>query len=85
MDNTLTAATLNINGLQNNQKRKATFNWLKSLNFDIIYLQETHCHTRKDVKKWSHEWGPGKNSIWSNGSSNSKGVAVLFKPHVDYM
>ena len=65
MDNTLTAATLNINGLQNNQKRKATFNWLKSLNFDVIYLQETHCHTRKDVKKWSHEWGPGKNSIWS--------------------
>ena len=84
MDNTLTAATLNINGLQNNQKRKATFNWLKSLNFDVIYLQETHCHTRKDVKKWSHEWGPGKNSIWSTGSSNSKGVAVLFKPHIDY-
>ena len=49
-----------------------------------FFLQETHCHTRKDVKKWSREWGPIKNSIWSTGSSNSKGVAVLFKPHSDY-
>ena len=84
MANTLTVATLNVNGLQNKQKRKAFFLWIKTLNFDIIFLQETHCHTRKDVKKWSREWGPGKNSIWSTGSSNSKGVAVLFKPHSNY-
>ena len=74
------AFSLNINGLRSKKKRMGFFLWLKELNADIIFLQETHCHNNKDVKKWTREWGPRKNSIWSKGSSNSKGVAVLFKP-----
>ena len=58
--------------------------WLKTLHFDIIFLQETHCGSEFEANNWADEWGPRKNSIWSTVSSNSKGVAVLFKPHGDY-
>ena len=82
MASSLTAASCNISGLRNNIKRNTVFNWLKSLNYDIIFLQETHCHLRKEIRKWSSEWG--LQSLWSPGSSHSKGVAVLFNPSNKY-
>ena len=82
MANSLTVTTCNISGIRNNKKRNTVFNWLKSLNYDIIFLQETHCHFRKEARKWSSEWGP--QSFWSLGSSHSKGVAVLFNPSTKY-
>ena len=44
------AFSLNINGLRTKKKRMGFFLWLKELNADIIFLQETHCHNNKDVK-----------------------------------
>ena len=47
--------------------------------FDIAFLQETHCHLKKDENMWSKEWSRSiKDSYWSRGTSRSKGVAVLF-------
>ena len=44
-----------------------------------MFLQETHCHLKKDEIKWSKEWSKSdKDSLWSRGTSRSKGVAVLF-------
>ena len=71
----------NVNGLKNDKKRGAIFNWLRSKGSDIILLQETHCHLRKERYKWGKEWN-GK-SLWSMGSSHSKGVTVLFKEKMD--
>ena len=82
MDNSLTVATCNVNGIRNIKKRNSIFTWLKSLKLDIIFLQETHCHLRKESTLWSREWGV--HSLWSRGTNNSKGVAVLFNSKLDY-
>ena len=80
----LIVLTINTNGLKGRKERIGFFLWLKTLHFDIIFLQETHCGSEFEANNWADEWGPRKNSIWSTVSSNSKGVAVLFKPHGDY-
>jgi exonuclease III len=71
----LTILTLNANGLRNNSKRHKLFCWCRDKG-DIIFLQETHC-TNADMCKWTSEWGG--EAIWTDGSSMSKGVAILFK------
>ena len=66
------------------RRRLKYFCWFRKLKFDILFIQETHCFDKETAEKWSQDWGPSKNSIWTTGSSNSKGVAVLFKPNSDY-
>ena len=47
---------------------------------DLIFLQETH--SKKDSERqWKNEWGG--EMIISDGSSNSCGVAILFKKGFD--
>ena len=76
--------TLNVNGMGADKRRLQYFCWFKKLTFDILFIQETHCYDKETAAKWSQDWGPSKNSIWTTGSSNSKGVAVLFKPNSEY-
>ena len=71
----LTIAILNVNGLNNHLKRRTVFNYCKNLNYDVFFLQETHS-TISNAVHWEMEWG-GK-CIWAHGSSNSKGLAILF-------
>ena len=73
--------SINVNGIRDSEKRKVIFHWLKIQNFDICLLQETHCGTKDEVNYWSKEW-KGK-SLWSNGTSSSRGVACLFKHNLD--
>ena len=47
----------------------------------ITFLQETHC-TRELENTWKQEWGA--DIIFSYGSSNSKGVAILLPKQADY-
>ena len=85
MANSFTIATCNISGLQNVKTRFAIFNWLKTLNINIIFLQETHCRDSEDesdIDKWKNEWGC--RSEWSPGTSRSRGVAVLFNFDFEY-
>ena len=79
-----TASTLNANGLLDDKKRKSLFCWLKSGKTNIIFLQETHCHSPEIENKWKREWGRDDESIWSRGTNHSRGVAVLFNFHIDY-
>ena len=67
--------SINVNGLQDNKKRRAIFNWLQRKSYDIILLQETHCDCNK-YNIWSREWS-GR-SYWTKCSSNERGVAILF-------
>jgi hypothetical protein len=55
------------------------FNWLVSKKYDCICLQETHC-TGVNINRWESEWKTqvGGASAWICGSSESKGVAILF-------
>lgn len=76
----LNCISLNSNGLHAKAKRKAVFEWLRKGKYDCILLQETHC-TEDEEKLWSAEWGG--NILFSNGRSNSRGVAALFQKGTD--
>ena len=81
--NLLTFSTNNCRGLRNDNTRRDYFNWLKSKPVLIHFLQETHCHLRKEVAKWGREWSSNvKDSFWSLGTNRSKGVAILFNPRL---
>ena len=55
--------------------------WLKKYHNGIILLQETHC-TTKYHETWRRE-GDGE-IYFSDGSSNSRGVAILLPKGLDY-
>ena len=75
--------SLNVRGLKDYSKRQNTFKWLKGKHPDIVFLQETHCHLKKDVLQWSKEWsGSTHYNYWSLGTSRSKGVAILFNKNM---
>ena len=81
MVNTMKIMSFNANGLGDKTKRIAVFNRLKSYN-GIIFMQETHCSPDKE-KTWIDEWG--SQIIFSNGSSNSTGVAILLPKNFELM
>ncbi len=60
-----------IDDLENQSKRN---------NVDLIFLQETHSPEAGECK-WKKEWG--FEIIFSHGSSNARGVAVLIKRDLD--
>ena len=63
-------------GLQDHVKRRNFFHYLRVIDCDIIFLQETHSSVN-DEKMWKSQWGE---HIWfSSGSSYSKGVAILIR------
>ena len=50
------------------------FKYIKSLEYSIIALQETHS-TNKDEKYWTSQWGG--QAYFSHGESNARGVMFL--------
>jgi exonuclease III len=71
--------SFNVNGLGQKSKRSIIFNKVKQLKC-IAFLQETHC-TKPEEKVWEDQW---KGKIYfSNGTSKSAGVAILFPPDLD--
>ena len=70
--------SLNCNGLNMHAKRVKLFSFLRSNSFDICFIQETHAPDSFTTDVWGNMWG-GK-SIWSFGSSHSRGVGILFNP-----
>ena len=72
----LNIITLNVNGLRDSLKRRSIFEYYRK-RCDILCLQETHA-TNDCERQWTAEWG-GK-CLLNNGESNSRGVAIMFKP-----
>lgn len=68
--------SFNVNGLNIPSKRRSIFEELRGTKAEICLLQETHCVSSIE-SLWANEWG-GK-AIFSNGSSSSKGTAILFR------
>ena len=56
--------TLNVKGLNNQQKQRNTFTLLKSYNLDIIMLQETNLNNKDTQTFLQQQWA--FDSIWSN-------------------
>lgn len=71
----LKLVTINANGLGGAVKRRAIFNLIREQQCKIVFLQETHS-TPDQEKIWSSKWG-GR-AYFSHGSSNARGVAILF-------
>ena len=72
---------MNVRGLSNGAKRVDVFSWLKNKNFSIYCLQDIHVGTKYEshfIQDWGHD------AILSTYSSDSRGVAVLFMPGLDY-
>lgn len=72
--------SMNVNGWNNFEKRRQTFLLLREKKGDIFFIQETFCTSQKE-KIWRNEWG-GK-AFFSNGESNSRGVAILYNRNSD--
>ena len=67
-------ASLNVRGLQDNQKRRQVFDLWNSDGHDIVFAQECH-NTKKDIKVWQTEWN-GR-ILASHGESNAHGMMIL--------
>ena len=75
-------SSLNVRGLGETFKRRSIFHWLRKFHAGISFLQETHSTTESE-KIWRSEWGA--NIIFSHGTSNSRGVAILLPNNLDYV
>ena len=73
--------SLNVNGLGDKVKRQAIFNKLKRKGNGIFLLQETHSSNNFE-KYWKDQWG-GNKIYFSHGSSNSKGVCIIFSENIE--
>ena len=74
--NSLICATINVRGLNENEKRRRLFFWLESKSFDVIFLQETFC-TDNFVSIFNSGW-KGKICHATTNSKHSRGVSILF-------
>ena len=73
--------SLNVRGLSSQfEKRKSILTWYRKQKVDIIFLQEIHSTIQKE-KQWKAEWGcPIELAL---GSSNARGVGILFRNGFD--
>ncbi len=68
--------SLNVRGLNNEEKRRNIFNWLSNLGVHIAFLQETFC--KAEFRDQDNSGWRGKIIHNLSNSSHSRGVAVLF-------
>ena len=71
----------NCQGLNSVEKRSDVFQYLKSKNWDILCLQDTH-FIESDEHVISSQWGG--ECIFNSFSSNQRGVAILCKNSFEY-
>lgn len=73
--------SVNCQGLGSREKRLDVFSYLKDKNCNIYCLQDTH-FTKQSEKFIRAQWG--NDCLFSFGTSNSRGVAILFSKNTDY-
>ena len=76
-------ASINVNGIKNIKKRDFIFNWLKTKQYDVILLQQTHCTNDFESNIWANEWAGL--SFWSHCNKASKGVGILIKSNLSIL
>lgn len=81
MNGKITLASLNCRGLGDLNKRKDVFNYLREKQFSIYCLQDTH-FTAQETDTIRSQWG--FECYNCPGSSNSRGVAVLFNNNFEF-
>ena len=74
-------ASLNVDGIHDDDKRARIFEYLRSLTHDFFLLQETHVQT-EDIEAWSAEWGGP--CFWCPGGNKSRGVGIVCNVSLDF-
>ena len=74
--------SVNCWGMNRNTKRTIFINWLKDLNYDIIFLQDTHS-AKKNQIMFNMEW---EGDVHQSTTQNTfkAGVAILIKSNIQY-
>lgn len=65
--------------MRDDNKRRDVFWWLWQKTQNIFFLQETHS-TKDTETMWKNEWGG--QIIFSHGTSNARGVAIMIKNNI---
>lgn len=73
--------SFNVNGLQGNDKRRKIFGIIQDQNIDVSFIQESHS-TVETQHLWHNEHGG--NIFYSHGTSESKGVMIIFRRALVY-
>ena len=81
MDSSVSIVSVNCQGLNNKQKRRDTFHYLKSKKHSIYFLQDTHFEDKMERYILSER---GYQGYFSNYASNSRGVAILFNNNFEF-
>ena len=77
----ISICSVNCQGLGNASKRRDVFKYLRDKNHSILCLQDTHF--TKDIEHLiKSEWG--YKAVFSSFSSQSRGVAILFKNNFEF-
>ncbi|MCG7879939.1 MAG: endonuclease/exonuclease/phosphatase family protein [Candidatus Thiodiazotropha endolucinida] len=79
--NTITFVSMNCQGLSGAFKRADTLNFLRSKKYSIYFLQDTH-FTDKEENYIRTQWG--FECYFSNFTSQSRGVAILFNNNFEF-
>lgn len=79
--NNLHICSINCKGLQKAEKRKRLIEWSKQQKCDIILMQETHFVNNMSTQLKNEFEGQ---IILSNGTSNSRGVAIWIKKTIKF-
>ncbi len=72
---------MNARGLCQAEKRLDVLSWLKAKKLSICCIVDFHCKSTM-YKQYIKEWG--SNGVFSAGTSDSRGVAILFSDDLDY-
>ena len=73
--------SLNVTGISNFNKRRTIYTWCRKQKADFIFLQEMHSKKETEVQ-WKNEWGA--EMLFSHGSPNSCGTAILISNNTNY-
>ena len=77
----LSVCSYNVRGLVNKTKREQIFAWLKTKNFALCLLQETHSGDGTH-SMWKNEWA--NDAFFCGESNNSDGIGILINPNFSY-
>ena len=81
LDNIIKVSSVNMRGLQTENKQKDVLDYFKNTDDNIICLQDCHWHNDNYCEIYSF-WN---NPLYINGiSTNSRGVAILLKNNSDH-
>lgn len=81
MENSVGFYSLNVRGLQGQNKMKLVFEWCKQFKNSIIFLQETH--SSKNIENlWAKYWDGS--IYYSHGTTASAGVCILVPKGFDF-